>query len=143
MWVSLRNGAALVATAAEEDQVAVGLLDGRGGAWLIRGAAMPFHLRACLDQISERTGGIRPNWGLVLVFGIRSTIPAERAGELESLLVRAACEAIGGRYLLSFVSATLMENRIITHVLGEQEVSVILASAASPTQPQGTYAVWR
>ncbi len=138
--IVLRIGAAFIAIAAGEDEVAVGLLDGRGCAWLIRGAAMPFHLRACLDHISAAGEVLPPDWGIVLLMGLSPKVSPEKAAELESLIVRAASKASGGRYLLGFASATVQNDRLIYHIISEQEVADMLAGLP-PSATSGGMAV--
>lgn len=136
--IALRTGTALCAIAAQEQELAFCLLDGRGGAWLIQGYAMVGYLRTCLDHISDAAGGLPSDWGLVLIVGLSQKLPADKAGELESLAVRAASKASAGRYLLGFVGATLEDCRLISHIFSEQEVTAILTG----TFPKPIEAGW-
>lgn len=131
----LKMAATATAAIPEMGQVAISLLDGAGGLWLLEQNAMPFHLRACLDRIADQIGHEAIDWGLFLIIGIAPDIPAEQASNLESLLVGAASRANGGRYPLGYMAATILGKQILTHIFDEQEVAGILTgkTTLSPT----------
>jgi len=73
----------------------MGLLDGRGGLWLLHNCAMSFLLKACLDRVAEETGREPGGEAMLLIVGLSGSLPPDQAEVLERLSVRVACAAAG------------------------------------------------
>ncbi len=118
--------ASLVAACGEHTQFVMGLLDGRGGLWLLHNCAMSFLLKACLDRVAEETGRESGGESMLLILGLSGALPPDQAEVLERLAVHVACAAAGARHPLRFMTASLCDNDLILHTLREEEVAAIL-----------------
>lgn len=122
--------ASLLAVCGGHTQIVMGLLDGRGGLWLLHNRAMSFLLKACLDRVAEETGREPGGEPMLLIVGLSGALPPDQAEVLERLSVRVACAAAGARHPLRFMTAFQCDDDLILHTLHEEEVAAILCGPA-------------
>ncbi|MEW5764466.1 MAG: hypothetical protein ACOYXN_01995 [Acidobacteriota bacterium] len=118
--------ACLTAACGGQEQSVMGLLDGRGGLWILEDFAMPYLLGACLDRVAEESGREPGGEPMLLIVGLPNTIPPDQAERLVRLTVRAACQAAGARHPLRFMTASLCDTRLDFHALSEEDVAALL-----------------